>query len=237
VVLDAVVLERLRRLGGEALVDELARIFLADAPVRVESARLAFAEGDRGTLRRELHALKGSALNLGATVLQQRACAGELLAEAGGVESVLGMLDGLEREVARVGRELEGLVRPGEKPLLAVVEDNADNRLLLRILLRERFEISEYVDGVVALEGMRRRRPRLAIVDIALPGMDGTEVLAAMQQDAVLRSVPAIALTAHAMAGDRERLLAAGFAAYVAKPILDEADLLGSIERVLEAAP
>lgn len=235
-LLDAAVLERLRRLGGEDLVHELARIFLADAPVRLENARSAFVAGDRDTSRRELHALKGSALNLGASALQQSAAQAEQVAQSGSVAEVRTSLERVRWELARVRQELEALVVPGEKPLLAVVEDNADNRLLLRLLLRDRFELAEYGDGLQALEGMRRRRPRLVLMDIALPGLDGTEVLAAMQRDVELRGVPAIALTAHAMPGDRERLLAAGFAAYVTKPILDEAELVDSIDRILGAA-
>lgn len=233
--LDNAVLDRLRRLGGEELIHELARIFLTDAPVRMENARAAFEDADRAAVRREVHALKGSAQNLGASLLTRCAAAAEAVAEAGGATEVELKLDAVERELRRVCAELERMVMPGARPLIAVVEDNADNRLLLRMLLRDRFDLAEYAAGPQALEGMRRRLPTVVLMDIALPGMDGTEVLACMKQDAELHGVPAIALTAHAMPGDRERLLAAGFAEYVTKPILDEADLLCVLERVLEA--
>jgi CheY-like chemotaxis protein len=116
---------------------------------------------------------------------------------------------------------------------IAVVEDNPDNRLLVRAILEDRFEIEEYESGVDALTGLRADRPDLVLLDISLPGMDGTEVLAALRADHGLRGLPVIALTAHAMAGDREKYLETGFDDYVTKPIVDEAVLLGAIDRLL----
>ena len=116
---------------------------------------------------------------------------------------------------------------------IAVVEDNADNRLLLGALLGELYRIVEYEDGIDALAGMRRQPPDLVLLDISLPGMDGSEVLRRLRAEPALRHLPVIALTAHAMAGDRERFLAQGFDDYVTKPILDESELLGTIERLL----
>jgi CheY-like chemotaxis protein len=63
--------------------------------------------------------------------------------------------------------------------------------------------------------------------------MDGTEVLQWLRSQEALRSVPVIALTAHAMSGDREKYLALGFDDYVTKPIVDEDVLIGAIERLL----
>ena len=116
---------------------------------------------------------------------------------------------------------------------LAVVEDNADNRLLLRAILDGQYEIVEYDNGVDALAGLSASLPDLVLLDISLPGMDGNEILARIRADEALRHLPVIALTAHAMAGDREKYLAAGFNDYVTKPIVDEAILLGAIERWL----
>jgi two-component system, cell cycle response regulator DivK len=110
-----------------------------------------------------------------------------------------------------------------------VVEDNADNRLLLRSLLGDTYLVTEYEDGAEALSGLRRDRSDLVILDVSLPGMDGEEVLANIRADTSLRDLPVIALTAHAMAGDRERLLEAGFDDYLAKPITDEEVLFSAI--------
>ena len=116
---------------------------------------------------------------------------------------------------------------------IAVVEDNADNRLLLHALLDGPYRIVEFENGTDALAGLRAAPPDLVLLDISLPGMDGNEILAHMRADAGLRLLPVIALTAHAMTGDREKYLAAGFDDYVAKPIVDEMILFDAIERGL----
>jgi CheY-like chemotaxis protein len=116
---------------------------------------------------------------------------------------------------------------------LAVVEDNADNRLLLQAILDGQYTLVEYDNGIDALAGLSASLPELVLLDISLPGMDGNEILARIRADERLRHLPVIALTAHAMSGDREKYLAAGFNDYVTKPIVDEEILLGAIERWL----
>jgi two-component system, cell cycle response regulator DivK len=122
-------------------------------------------------------------------------------------------------------------------PLVAVVEDNADNRLLLQAILGDRYDLVEYENGIDALAGFTASKPRLVLLDISLPGMDGTQILARIREDAALRDLPVIALTAHAMAGDRERFLAAGFDDYLTKPIVDETKLFTAIDRLLGKQP
>jgi CheY-like chemotaxis protein len=116
---------------------------------------------------------------------------------------------------------------------IAVVEDNPDNRLLVQALLEDTYEISEYETGVEAVEGLLEDRPDLVLLDISLPEMDGTQVLAWLREQDELRETPVIALTAHAMAGDREKYLALGFDAYLTKPIIDDALLLETISKCL----
>jgi CheY-like chemotaxis protein len=117
---------------------------------------------------------------------------------------------------------------------IALVEDNPDNRLLVRAILEDLYEIVEYESGTEAIAGMRTHRPVLVLLDISLPGMDGMAVLAAIRADDALRALPVIALTAHAMTGDREKYLGAGFDDYVTKPIVDERVLIASIRDLLE---
>ncbi len=117
---------------------------------------------------------------------------------------------------------------------IALVEDNPDNRLLVHAILEDLFEIDEYAGGAEALVGIRTHPPALVLLDISLPVMDGTEVLRHLRADADIASLPVIALTAHAMAGDRERYLDMGFDAYVTKPIVDETILIGEINRLLD---
>jgi len=116
---------------------------------------------------------------------------------------------------------------------IAVVEDNADNRLLLQAILGESYALVEYENGADALRGLATAAPDLVLLDISLPGMDGNEILARIRADTALRPLPVIALTAHAMAGDREKYLRAGFDDYITKPIVDETILLAAIERLL----
>ena len=119
---------------------------------------------------------------------------------------------------------------------IAVVEDNADNRLLLQAILDGLYDLVEYENGADALAGLAESLPDLVLLDISLPGMDGNEILARIRADPRLRQLPVIALTAHAMSGDREKYLAAGFNDYITKPIVDESILLAAIERWLDAA-
>ena len=116
---------------------------------------------------------------------------------------------------------------------IAVVEDNPDNRLLVSAILDDRYELSEYESGAEVLAGLKGDPPDLMLLDISLPEMDGTEVLAWIRKQPEFQALPVIALTAHAMAGDREKYMAAGFNDYVTKPILDEDVLLEAIQRCL----
>jgi len=120
-------------------------------------------------------------------------------------------------------------------PRIAVVEDNPDNRLLLQAILGGRFEVLEYDNGEDALVGFAAQRPDVVLLDISLPGMDGLEILSRVRADAALARLRVIALTAHAMAGDREKYLAAGFDDYLTKPIIDETLLVKAIEMQLTA--
>ena len=119
---------------------------------------------------------------------------------------------------------------------VAVVEDNPDSLLLVQILLGDLYDLREYQTGKEALEGFDAEKPDLILLDISLPEMDGTDVLRRVRANADLRDIPVIALTAHAMAGDREKYLSAGFDDYVTKPIEDENILIEAVERLLNGA-
>ncbi|MCU0771001.1 MAG: response regulator [Verrucomicrobia bacterium] len=118
---------------------------------------------------------------------------------------------------------------------IAVVEDNPDNRLLVQVILEPYYAVVEYETGSAALEGLPREKADVVLLDISLPEMDGIEVLRRLRENPALSRLPVIALTAHAMSGDREKYLAAGFDDYVSKPILDEQVLLDAIHRHLPA--
>lgn len=116
---------------------------------------------------------------------------------------------------------------------IAVVEDNADNRLLVQAILEDLYRVDEYESGPEALAAFQRLRPDVVLLDISLPGMDGLEVLQAIRGDESLSALPVIALTAHAMSGDRQKYLDAGFDDYVTKPIVDENVLIEAIGRLV----
>ena len=117
---------------------------------------------------------------------------------------------------------------------IALVEDNADNRLLIQVLLEDLFDVACYENGQEALDGFAKVKPDLILLDISLPKMDGNEVLRRIRADDSFSDLPVIALTAHAMTGDREKYLASGFDEYVTKPILDEDILISTIRRTLD---
>ncbi|MFH1020907.1 MAG: response regulator [Pseudomonadota bacterium] len=108
--------------------------------------------------------------------------------------------------------------KAGKKIL--IVDDNQDNReLVVKILKRYGSTICEAADGEEALARAASERPDLILMDIALPKIDGLEATRRLRQTAGLQDTPIIALTAHAMKGDREKALAAGCCDYIAKPI------------------
>jgi len=103
---------------------------------------------------------------------------------------------------------------------ILVVEDNARNMALLRDVLRATgYRTLEATTGRQALELASEHTPALVLMDIRLPDMAGTEALRLLRAEPRTATIPVLAVTAEAMAGDRERLLEAGFDAYLAKPI------------------
>ena len=115
---------------------------------------------------------------------------------------------------------------------ILIVEDVEMNRDLLVQLLEDRYQVVEAANGEQGLELARREQPDLILLDISLPEMDGYEVARRLRADPVLGRIPLIAVTAHAMAGDRQRTLEQGFDDYLAKPI-DEEQLWAKIENHL----
>lgn len=105
------------------------------------------------------------------------------------------------------------------KPVILVVEDNPDNMKTVRALLTDSCTVVEALDGQSGVEQARAHLPDLILMDISLPRTDGFAALEEIRADATLCPTPVIALTARAMAGDREEILSRGFDGYLAKPI------------------
>jgi len=114
-----------------------------------------------------------------------------------------------------------------------LVEDNEMNRdMLSRRLERKGFEVIYAQDGSVAVELAISEQPALILMDMSLPVMDGWEATRRIKADPATKDIPVIALTAHAMAGDREKAIDAGCEDYDTKPV-DFPRLLGKIESLI----
>ena len=121
-------------------------------------------------------------------------------------------------------------------PRILIVEDDELNRDSLRRLLRRRgFEIVLAVDGNEGVAVAGAEAPDLILMDMSLPGIDGWEATRRLKDAPETRAIPIIALTAHAMAGDRDKALEAGCDDYDTKPI-ELPRLLGKIEAFLPTA-
>lgn len=116
---------------------------------------------------------------------------------------------------------------------ILLVEDNEDNRdMLSRRLMRRGYTVVVAVDGRQGIEMARSEAPDLILMDMSLPEIDGWEATRTLKGAPETRSIPIIGLTAHAMASDREKVLAAGADDYDTKPVeLDR--LLGKMSALL----
>jgi two-component system, cell cycle response regulator DivK len=103
---------------------------------------------------------------------------------------------------------------------ILIVEDNEMNLdMLSRRLVRLGFEVVSASDGEAGIDAASRERPNLILMDMSLPGIDGWEATRRIKADPETRTIPIIALTAHAMSEDRDRALAAGCDDYDTKPV------------------
>jgi len=117
---------------------------------------------------------------------------------------------------------------------ILVVEDNEMNRdMLTRRLQRRGYEVVIAVDGAEGLAMAQSESPALVLMDISLPVLDGWEATRRLKMAPETKSIPVIALTAHAMSGDRERCIEAGCDDFDTKPV-EIARLVGKIEALLQ---
>lgn len=116
---------------------------------------------------------------------------------------------------------------------ILLVEDNEDNRIVYATILRHHgYRVLEAFDGAEALAKVEAEHPDLVLLDISLPLIDGWEVSRRLRSTEPTRSIPIVALTAHAMPGDRERARLEGFDGYLAKPCEPRA-VLAEVKRLL----
>ena len=117
--------------------------------------------------------------------------------------------------------------------LILVVEDNDKNRKLVRdVLTFKGYQVIEAENGEDGVRLAKERLPKLVLMDIQLPGIDGIEALRRLRADESTRAIPVIAVTASAMDRDRQQIMAAGFDGYQAKP-LNVKEFVAAVERIV----
>ncbi len=201
------------------------------------AARLfeAFSQADGSTTRR----FGGTGLGLAISRRLARMMGGDIILRStpglGSVFTLTFLADpaaGMTASEMPEQRKAAPVRLRGARVLLT--DDNAINRQVVRMFLQPQgAEITEAANGREALDALARQPFDLVLLDVHMPVMDGTEAIGRIRaSDEPWRDIPVIALTADAMTGDRERLLALGLNGYVSKPI-DQGDLLTVIGRVL----
>lgn len=119
---------------------------------------------------------------------------------------------------------------------ILIIDDNGTNRRLCRAILEHSgYRVREAADGAEGLRSVRESRPDLILMDLQMPAMNGFQALERLRADPATSDIPTVALTSYAMKGDREKILGAGFADYVSKPI--DIDLLLAVVRRLAPLP
>jgi len=118
--------------------------------------------------------------------------------------------------------------------LILIVEDNEKSRKLVRDVLRFKgYETIEAATGEDGVRLARERSPSLVVMDIQLPGIDGIAALGRLRNDPATQRIPVIAVTASAMTHDRQKVMAAGFDGYQAKPI-NVKEFLETVQQILD---
>lgn len=118
--------------------------------------------------------------------------------------------------------------------LILVVEDNETNQMLVRAVLElDGYRVAVAGSAGEAWEELRQNTPGLILMDVQLPGQDGLSLTRELKADPTTSGIPVVALTAHAMNGDREVALEAGCAGYIAKPI-DTRTFAGQVRQYLD---
>ena len=117
-----------------------------------------------------------------------------------------------------------------------VVEDNEKNRKLMRVILKAKgFNVIEATTGEEALGILKNQKPDIILRDIQLPGVDGLTLTKQIKADATCSAIPIIAVTAHAMKGDEQKILDAGCDGYISKPVNTQ-ELPSLVEKYMKKA-
>jgi len=234
---------RLRRAGDGDTAPLLIEV--SDTGVGIPADKLSaifeeFTQADGSTARK----FGGTGLGLAITRKLVRMMGGEITVESEVGKGSTFRVELPLREIAgppgaEPAAAAEGALSPEQgaaKAAILVVEDNLINqRVVAAMLKREGYRVETAVHGGEAIEALDRVRPDLILMDVQMPVVDGLEATRRIRANPRWRQVPIIALTAHAMAGDRELCLASGMDDYLTKPV-NRTQLLAAVEKHLAAA-
>ena len=120
------------------------------------------------------------------------------------------------------------------KTIVVAEDDPSSRELVCEILQAQGYNVVETCNGPDALDKIQELIPDLVLMDIQMPGAGGLTVIQQIRQDRRVARVPVVAVTAHAMAGDRERILSSGFDSYISKPV-DAVVLRQRVKDLLQA--
>jgi CheY-like chemotaxis protein len=152
------------------------------------------------------------------------------------LEALLGVLGSRPEATGPAPLVADDSLYQEKRPLhILLAEDNLVNqRLAMRMLEKQGHTVAVAGDGVMALAALERGRFDVILMDVQMPSMDGVEATAAIRKEekATGQHIPIIAMTAHAMSGDRQRFLASGMDGYISKPV-HQKELFEAIENVL----
>lgn len=217
-----------------AIREDEINITVADSGIGIAANQLEyifdeFRQGDESTTRQN----GGTGLGLAIAKKYAQMLGGGINELLSAVRNMIGksIRSSVSRESPPEKAEPQHALR---RLSILVVEDNADNLTTIKALLQENYGVIDAVDGPQGLEQARRYQPALILLDLALPGMDGFQVLRELKKDTTLRHIPVIALTARAFSEDREEILAYGFDGYLSKPV-DSKLLEETIRRFADA--
>jgi CheY-like chemotaxis protein len=122
-----------------------------------------------------------------------------------------------------------------DRKRLLVIDDEADNLDVLALMLKEHFDVTSCSSCPQAVQAVPAASPDLLLMDIAMAEIDGIQCLQRIRALPGFATLPAIAVTAYAFPKDKERCLAAGFQAFITKPILDINEVLATIDEILKS--
>jgi CheY-like chemotaxis protein len=239
--LDPAVLQGLRREeGGEELVGRLVALFLEHAPKRVREVEKHLRDRDGEGAASAAHALRGSALNVGAqslaagcAELEERLQVGELEAAAALVPQLARALADTEAALrAEAGQPVEPEAR--ERPVVLVADDDEHIRKLIEINLSDAgYDVVAARDGQEAVQLAAERYPDAAVLDVNMPGVDGYKIAERLRQHRALGKIGIIMVSARTGDADILQGFEAGADDYVTKPF-NLQELCARLQAVLE---